>query len=278
MSKTKTTVFINDTHCGSMYGLMSDKAKMEDDRDVGFTKNQESIFEHWKLCAKEWKNPDCMVLMGDLIDGRARYDNSTSVWTPDMDRQAQDFHKLIKYWGKAKKVFSIMGTPTHVMDATIKVEEQIGRDMGAVKENGNHTTYAKIINLAPDQTYKTKQERLFHVAHHIGGTRVWMYRGTAPSRAMAMMMLNESHFLDRERKIFGIVRAHVHHYWQEKSTSRVMQVLPCWQLQTPFVFKIMPESAPDIGAVRFTIHEDGTFEDEVMPLPNSKVRYKVHQG
>jgi len=278
MNKTKTTVFINDTHCGSKVGLMSDKAIDEDDRNIGFTKNQEVIFEHWRECAKKWKNPDCMILLGDLIDGRARYDNSTSVWTPDMDLQAQDFMKLIQYWGKPKKIFSIIGTPTHVQDATIKVEEQIARAMGAQKERNSSSTYAKLINLAPDQTFKTKQERIFHITHHMGSTKVWMYRGTAPSRAMAMMMLNESHFLDKDRKIFGIVRAHVHHYWQEKSTSRVMQVLPCWQNQTPFMFKVMAESAPDIGAVRFTIHEDGTFEDEVLPLPNEKIRYKVHQG
>lgn len=278
MSSTKTTVFINDTHCGSKVGLMSDKAIDEDDRKIGFTKNQEVIFDHWKECAKKWKNPDCMILLGDLIDGRARYDNSTSVWTPDMDLQAQDFMRCVKHWGKPKKLFSIIGTPTHVQDATIKVEEQIARTMGAEKERNSYSTYAKLINLAPDQTYKTKQERIFHITHHMGSTKVWMYRGTAPSRAMAMMMLNESHFLDKDRKIFGIVRAHVHHYWQEKSTSRVMQVLPCWQNQTPFMFKVMAESAPDIGAVRFTIHEDGTFEDEVLPLPNEKIRYKVHQG
>ena len=274
----KTTVFINDTHCGSMYGLMSDKATMENDRPVGFGKSQEAIFEHWKMCAKEWKNPDCMIFMGDLIDGSGHYDRGTSVWTGDLDKQATDFKKLIKYWGKPKKLFSIMGTPVHVQEGTIQVEEQIGRDLGSVREHGAHTTYAKLINLAPDKTYKTKQERIFHIAHHMGGTKIWMYRGTAPSRAMAILMLNESHFLDRDRKIFGLVRAHVHHYWQEKSTSRVMQVLPAWQLQTPFVFKIMPESAPDIGAVRFTIHDDGTFEDEVLPLPNKAVRYKVHQG
>ena len=274
----KTTVFINDTHCGSNVGLMSDKAENDDGRKIGFGRNQEAIFEHWKECAKQWKNPDCIVMLGDLVDGRARYDNSTSVWTPNLDTQAEDFKRCLKYWGKPKKLFSLIGTETHTRDATIKVEEQIARTLGAEREGGNFSTYAKIINLAPDKTLNTKSERLFHITHHMGSTRVWMYRGTAPSRAMAMMMLNESHFLDRNRKIFGIVRAHVHHYWQEKSTSRVMQVLPCWQAQTPFGFKIAPETPPDIGGVRFTIHDDGTFEDEVLPLPNAKIRYKVHQG
>jgi len=278
MSKTKRTVFINDTHCGSSVGLMSDKAQGDEGRKIAMTTQQGYMLDHWKETAKKWRNPDCIVLMGDLIDGRARYDNSTSVWTPDMDLQAQDFKRLFDFWGKAKNVYCIIGTPTHVMDATIKVEEQIARDLGAIRENSRHATEAKLINLAPPQTYNTDKERIVHCAHHIGSTKVWMYRGTAPSRAMAMMMLNESHFLERKRKIFGIVRAHVHHYWQEKSSSRLMQILPCYQLQTPFMYKVMPESPPDLGSVQFTFHEDGTWEDEHHMLPSKLMRHKVHQA
>jgi len=274
----KTTVFINDTHVGSQVGLISDTARDGDDRKIGMIHDQEIIFDHWKETAKKWKNPDCMVLLGDLVDGRAKYDNSTSVWTPDMDVQAQEFQRLLKYWGKPKTVFSIYGTLTHTRDATIKVENQIARDLNAKREHGKYTTFDRFVNLAPDKTLNTDKEKIFHLAHHVGSTRVWMYRGTAISKAMAMMMLNETHYIEKKRKVFGIVRGHVHYYWIEKSTSRVMQCLPCWQNKTEFLYKIAPESAPDIGCVRYLIHDDGTFEDELLALPSKGLRRDVQQG
>ncbi len=273
----KRTVFINDTHCGSDYALKSPLAE-HNGQSSGMTKEQEQIWEHWRECAKEWKNPDCMIFNGDLIDGAGKADKGSSVWTPDLDEQSIDFKNCLKHWGRAKVLYAITGTPYHVKSDAMHVEEIIARDLGAVKEKGRYASQFKLINLAPDKTLNTDKERIIHITHHMGSTSSWQYRGSAPSRAMAMLMLNESHFLERNRKIFGIVRAHVHHYWQEKSASRLMQVLPCWQLPTNFMLKVMPESPPDLGCVRFTFHNDGTWEDEYKPLPVKMTRPKVHQA
>ena len=277
MHSGKTTVFINDTHCGSNYSLKSPKAEVQGQLS-GMTKEQEAIYDHWTAVAKKWKNPDCMIFNGDLIDGAGKADKGASVWTPDLDEQAQDFKRLIAQWGKPKQLYAISGTPYHIKSDSVNVEEIIARDLGAIKEHGRHTTQFKLINLAPDKTLNSEYERIVHVTHHMGSTSSWQYRGSAPSRAMAMLMLNESHFLERNRKIFGIIRAHVHHYWQEKSSSRLMQVLPCWQLPTNFMLKVMPESPPDIGCVRFTFYNDGAFEDEFEPLPVKFARPTVHQA
>jgi len=96
----------------------------------------------------------------------------------------------------------------------------------------------------------------------MGSTSAWQYRGTAPSKSMATLMLNESHFIDRSiwKRISGIIRAHVHHYWYEESASRIMLVNPCWQLATPFMLKVMPESVPDIGGTQLEVHKDGTIK------------------
>ena len=271
----KTTVFINDLHSGSKYGAMTDKA-CDADNKVSMSKNQEPLYEHLKMVAKKWRNPDYIVMNGDLIDGPAKADKGTTVWTTNVDAQAQDAKRIINMFGKPKKYFCIGGTPYHTKESTVNIEEQIARDLGAVMEGNRYSTEAKLINLAPDKTANTANERIFHITHHMGATKNWQYRGTAPSKTMATLMLNESHFLERTRKIYGIIRAHVHHYWQEKSSGRLMQVLPCYQLQTPFMFKIMPESPPDIGSVRFTIHDDGTIDDEAEILPIRTGMIKVH--
>ena len=57
-----------------------------------------------------------------------------------------------------------------------------------------------------------------------------------------------------------------------------MQVLPCYQLQTPFMYKIMPESPPDLGSVQYTFYDDGTWEDEYAPLKTKITRMRVNQA
>ncbi len=104
-----------------------------------------------------------------------------------------------------------------------------------------------------------------------------MYRSTALARDMAGMMLNESHFLERDRghKIFGIVRAHNHYFWYSESASRIMIQAPCWQLMTPFMHKIGATSPPDIGAVQLTVYEDGTWDKEHKLLKTKELLPKV---
>ena len=96
-AKVKRTVFINDTHCGSNVGLMTDTAEHEGGRKVGMTYQQGIMLDHWKAVAKKWRDPDCIVLNGDLIDGPAKADRGSSVWTVDMDNQAQEFMQLKIY-------------------------------------------------------------------------------------------------------------------------------------------------------------------------------------
>jgi hypothetical protein len=122
MSKSsKTIVFINDTHCGSNYGLMSDEAQHEDGRSVGMTYQQGKMLDHWKMVAKNWRNPDCIIFNGDLIDGSARADRGTSVWTPNLDTQAQDFKELYSYWGTPKILHAITIQLLEILCLRIKI-------------------------------------------------------------------------------------------------------------------------------------------------------------
>lgn len=254
------TVIFNDGHSGSIHALKSPFAKLrEDDAESPMNKQQEILFDFFSEVVDEWRAPDRLILNGDLLDGRGFRGSLKGIWSDNLLDQADDAVALAKMW-EAREIFLIRGTPYHTTTEGVDAEEYIGEQLGAVKEGGRWATEIKMINLAP----KGAPERIVHVAHHLAGSKWFAYRGTALSRAMSAVMLNESHFIDKtiHEKISGIIRAHNHYYWYSESTSRFMLSAPAWQLPTPFTLKVMPESPSDIGAVQFTFYEDGSWSKE----------------
>jgi hypothetical protein len=300
LSKNFTrTGFLNDFHSGSNVSLMHEDAYNSDgERHVEMNKYQEGLWEHFKKLAKSWRGIDCLILNGDLCELMMARNRMTECWSGNPVDQVINVVKLISMI-KPKKCYIVRGTPYHVDADGLHVEELVGQyltkgvdgddvDTGkysqynidpvvkCVKYRGRYALEARLVNLAP----KEAEPRIWHVTHHMGSTGAWQYRGTAPSKAMSTLMLNESSFIDRKvwKRIFGIARAHVHHFWYEESASRVMLVNPAWQLQTPFMFKVMPENVPDIGGVEIFHHADGHFEKKKYIMENNVNRPPVFRA
>ena len=259
------SVILNDLHAGSRFSPGPD---------------QPVLMDFFKKLAKKWRNPDKLILNGDLIDGLQYRSNLDECWTTDLQKQA-DFarEEEIKPYG-AKTHYVIRGTPYHTQTKGVDLEEYIGKQLGAVKENvlgeERYSTQFKLISMAPKGAQEPK---VLHFAHHLAGSKWFAYYGSALAREMNNMMLNESHWVDRQvhGKVWGIVRAHVHYFWYAESDSRIMLVCPPWQLATPFVNKIHASSPPlgSLGAVRITVHEDGTYDVEKELLKTKELLPKV---
>jgi hypothetical protein len=273
-----TTGIIGDLHSGSNVSLMHPRAfNTHGERNVEMNSYQERLWDFWKTeIVPNFKNIDCLVLNGDLCELMQPRNRMTETWSGDPLDQVVNVLRLIDMI-KPKKCFVVKGTPYHIVDGALHVEELVGKFLNTgidekdlddkysynipkitdcVKYRGRYAYEYRLIDLSP----KNGKPQLFHITHHMGSTGAWQYRGTAPSKAMATLMLNESHFIDRNtwKRIKGIIRNHVHHYWYEESANRMMIVNPCFQYQTPFMFKTMPESVPDIGAVKLEVYSDGT--------------------
>lgn len=250
------TVVISDLHVGSNYAL-------------GALGQVDSFYE---FVSDLWSYPDNLIINGDIIDGLAYRGNLEDCWTNDLKVQSDTAIKFIARF-RARRIYVIRGTPYHTQTKGVDLEEYIGEKIHAVSERGRYSTEVKLINLAP----KGAPSKIVHVAHHISGSKWFMYRGTAQSREMANVMLNESHFIDRSRhdKIFGIIRGHNHYYWFNESTSRIAIQCPCWQLQTPFMLKIAPSSVPDIGAIRIECFNDGSYGIQKQILKSREMLPKV---
>jgi len=270
-----TTVIVSDTHIGHDRGLKSDTA-MHKEKTDSLNKIQEAMFEKWKELAKKYRNPDCLILNGDIPELLTITKKESECWTTDATEIKDEANKLLKMFGKPKKIFAIKGTPAHVEADHLRLEEEIARDLGAEVYHFKHVWPYRLIDLAPAGS---KKPALYHVTHHISATSGW-YRGTAPAKAMVNLMLNESHYIDRRiwNKIVGLIRSHVHHFWYEESVSRRMIINPCWQGATNWMIQKMPETPPDIGSVILVHHKDGEFEIKKELVPVEEIRPPVFKA
>lgn len=235
---------------------------------------QVELYDHWLALAKKWKNPDVLIVNGDLIEGLQPRSAISHCWSDDLQDQADDCVRLVKMYG-AKTIYVVRGTPYHTQTRGVDIEELIAKELGAVKERSRYSTEFKLLDLSPNKSIP----RIVHVTHHIGGSKWFMYRSTALARDMAGMMLNESHFVERDigQKIFGIIRAHNHYFWYSESASRMMIQSPCWQLMTPFAHKVAATSPGDIGAIRLTMFDDGAWNKEHSLLKTRGLLPVVHR-
>lgn len=276
MSKNSlTTVLVSDTHIGHDCGLMSDTAEHKE-KIVGQNKWQEPIYDHWKYVTKKYKNPDCLILNGDIVDLLQKRSDESETWTQDTLEIKTEAKKLINMFGKPKKIYLIKGTPAHVTAEHIRLEEDIANDIKADIYQNKRVFPYRLIDLSPEGA----KPQIYHITHHISSTSIWQYRGTAPSKAMASLMLNESSFLKKSdlHKIVGIIRGHIHHFWYEESLSRRMIVNPCWEAQTNWMIQKMPENRPEIGSVILTHYLDGEFDMKKEMLQSSKLRPPVFKA
>jgi UDP-2,3-diacylglucosamine pyrophosphatase LpxH len=271
-----TTVLVGDTHIGHQLGLMSDTAKIiGKTKPVEQTPTQEVTWDFWKEFTKKFRDPDCLLLMGDLPDMLAIRRKEEEMWTHNSKDIRTEAKKLFSMFGKPKKTFVIKGTPAHVDAEFLTLEEDIAEDLGAEMYRFKRAYPYRLINLAPEGGEKA----IYHVTHHISSTTGW-YRGTAPAKAMASLMLNESHFIKKTDidKIVGLIRGHVHHFWYEESVSRRMIINPCWQGPTGWMIQKMPETPPDIGSVVLHHYSDGAFNIEKHIIPTQPLRPPVFQA
>lgn len=271
----KKVVILSDIHSGSEYAVKSPWATVrEDDTHSQMNSQQEVLFDHWKDLSKKWRRPDVLIINGDLIEGLQPKSQLTHCWSSDLFDQADDCIRLVNMFG-AKTIYVVRGTPYHTQTRGIDIEESIAKELGAVKERSRYSTEFKLLDISPNRFIG----RIVHVTHHIAGSKWFMYRSTALARDMASMMLNESHFVERDigQKIFGIIRAHNHYFWYSESATRIMIQGPCWQLMTPFAHKVAATSPGDIGAIMLTMFEDGSWNKEHSLLKSKGMLPVVHR-
>jgi len=247
----KSIVILSDIHCGSWKAVSPPKATINRGKESSvqsYNAIGKALYKAWHEVATDWEEPDVLVINGEPVDGPNRY-NPSDVWSTSLLDQMTASRELIREF-KAKKIYTTRGSDYHVTIEDQPFEEYYGHGIGAEKIDGAY---------APDEFTLKINDVWINFSHPIATTRMWQYRSSAISSVMAQMKLNQSHRWPADI----IVRSHVHYYWYVGSASHLGIITPCWKITDHFAYKIgSGASAPDIGAVRLIIEDDGTFHHE----------------
>jgi hypothetical protein len=259
--KSKTIVCLSDCHVGSWYAVAPPSFTVnrgDETYQMKYNAIQKSLYKAWKECATEWNSPDILVINGEPIDGPNCREPS-AVWSTRLQDQMEAAKILIRMYN-AKKIYTTRGSDYHVTVEDQPFEEYFGKEIGATSVKGFY---------APNELNLAVNGRIINFMHALPNTISWQYRSTAITREMAMIKLNRSHRYDADI----IIRSHVHFFWYSGSTSHLAIITPCFKLTDWYAYKKgSASSAPDIGAVRLTINEDGSFyhEHKIFKFPAFK--------
>lgn len=265
-SRDTTLVVVSDLHVGSRFGVMPERFETVLGQVVEPNAAQRALLQCWTALATEWREPDILVVNGDVIDGGARKDAGSVVWSTDLMDQVNAAVELLRMF-KARSVYLTEGSGYHVKAEGVPLEHYVGAALDAVPvgKRGSLTAWPELFLKVRGTT--------FNFAHHVGIGTGW-YKTTPVSREMLLSKLNAAH----KHACDVIVRSHVHYFCGCEFTTQRGYITPAWQLQTPYMLKKSSFGLlPDIGALRFHVGDPGaTLEKRFYRDETIKPRLVTH--
>jgi len=243
-------ILLSDTHIGSVYGL-SPLKYISEEKQSPFNL---WIWDRWNEFCKEFKNPDYLLLNGDLVDGPQVKDLGVDAITTDLDEQVKIGIETIKMLiGKNTKIFGTNGSGYH-----------IGKRQGVcldkrIIENLNGTFKGNVYEFEIDNL-------LFQMSHGSGGGTVnldgYLKRELKLSRDLSIKL--------KKRCPDYLLRSHQHIMWKVTDNIGMSGIINgCWQYPTSYAHTRSSNLVPNIGATIIDItngHADIYFKEYIIPL------------
>jgi len=174
-------------------------------------------------CVRAYQRPDFLLWLGDGVAGSNKADKGMGVWTPDLNEQFGACIPLLNAY-HAKHVYGVKGSRYHVGDNQLADELILQNLDNAVPVNDRY---------APPHRYLEICGAIIHIAHKLGGTRVFQYRGTPISR-----MLTMNRVMSQQTEVYKanlILRGHVHNYYEVRAgMNSFAATVPCWTAQDDY--------------------------------------------
>lgn len=247
--KINNVVVFSDTHVGCRLALCHpDGADLDDGGTYSPSKIQRKLWAYWEEFWGEWiprathGEPFTVVHNGDVIDGV--HHNATTQWSNNLEDQSAHAEKILRPVVDAceGRYYAIRGTEAHVGKSGVE-EERLARRIGAVpNEEGQHARY---------ELWMRVKGSLCHFLHHIGTTSSAQYETSAVNAELAALY-TESGRWGLESPVV-VVRSHRHRQSEVRFTAKggyaVSMVTACWQLKTPFAWRLAGArvTTPQIG-------------------------------
>lgn len=260
MTKTKirNIVVISDTHAGCRLGLCPPEGISLDDGGVYTpSRAQRVVWNWWSEFWTDWvpkatrKEPFILVHNGDIIEG-VHHGATTQISHNILDQKRLAIQFMKPVVAKAETFYSVRGTAAHVGQSSVH-EEEVAEALDA-KPNGDgqFSRYELWLKLGG---------HLIHFLHHVGTTSSSAHESSAVNAELAAEFVEAARWGEKPPTV--IVRSHRHRAIEIRLPTRTgyatAAVTPCFQLKTPFSYKIAGArlSPPQIGGMLIRLDGDG---------------------
>lgn len=234
MSKIVT---VGDTHIGSVYGLAHPESVAKE-RHNAFL---DWVFQSWQEFCRKHKNPDYLILIGDMADGAQTKTYGVDALSTDTDVQVDMARTLLNMLVPAgtTTIYGISGSGYHMGEGhATNIDRRVTEAVGGEYKGGVFE-------------FEIKQEKI-QVAH--GGTASMVNPSTYIQREINLSKVDA-----QKRKVRGptiLLRGHQHRFYMIQDDSGVYGVLNgCWQYTTPFMTKKSANITPSFGGTIIEINE-----------------------
>ena len=250
-------VVISDTHCGCKMGLMAPSgAKHDEQNAVTPNRMQMVMWRWWEEFWEVWVprvtegRPYVVVHNGDCVDGI--HHRSTTQWSSESKDHCDAFIDIMRpRLSMAAGYFHIRGTEAHVGQSAVD-EERCAVALNAIPKDGRHSRY---------ELWKTCGDHLVHFLHHVGSTSSSAHESSAVNAELAAEFNEAARWSEKAPSV--IVRSHRHRAIEIRRPGPrgyyTAAVTACWQLKTPFAWKIPGArlSPPQIGGMLVRLDNTG---------------------
>jgi hypothetical protein len=245
----RNVIVVSDTHVGCKLGLCHPKgARLDDGGRYMPSELQSKVWSIWREFWNEWVprvthgEPFAVVVNGDAIDGV--HHNATTQWSHNLEDQARHARKIFRPIAKRceGRLYWVRGTEAHVGQSGVDEERLVKQLQAVPNKQGQHARWELWMRIGGS---------LAHFLHHIGNTSSAAHETSAINAELSAIYTDAGRW-GREPPMV-VVRSHRHRCAEVRLPAKtgyaVSMVTACWQLRTPFAWKIAGArvTTPQIG-------------------------------
>ena len=276
-TSSKSMIITGDMHVGHKFAL--------------HTGEYEKIPEKLQVLKRLWyegrdrlmrERASIFFINGEPIDGDNRKEGGHQVWSTDYNDQMADARTLIQHY-KMDAIGMNRGSNYHTTKDNTGFEEILANEIkdiapvityhpfddDIIKEfhvvEYTDTGHRKI---RIDDLFVCRiHDKVFHLMHHIGGSKWFSYLPTALGREMANMVFFDGKLWKKEDAPSVIIRSHTHRFVKIEYANTVGAVSPAWKIFDRFGLKSGMD-AGTIGFLEIVVEQNGEISTNKIMLSN----------
>lgn len=256
-NRSKSLITVSDIHDGGVTAICTEEPYISEADTVWKpNKVQKMFFGVWNECIDEIsQKPRALIVNGEPIDGINKKQYGSQTWSMNLNDQLTDAAKLIKMI-KSDLYFVNRGSAYHTQVEGTNQDEAFARLIRADRYRGFETDNPISLErgLTDYYCWLKAHGKIISITHHVGFSKIEMYRTTAMARELMLMKLQS----DRQWKADIIIRSHVHYHVLVGFRHTKGFTTPAWKLADGHLYKSgLGGTSIDVGMVETIIETNG---------------------